>query len=258
MPPEVKTAAMTQEKPPRPSQHAAPAWRRHLPLMVVLCVAVFGILTLRDHLSFEALRDNRDALLAFRDSHYAATAALFVLAYVAIVAFSLPGATAATLTGGFLFGLFPGALFNVVAATTGAVLIFLAVRTGLGAQMAARIDARDGAVKRLMQGIRQNEFSVLLTMRLIPVLPFFVANVIPAFVGVRLQVFTLSTFLGIMPGGVVYTWVGAGLGEVFARGETPDLGIIFEPHILGPLLGLAALALLPAILRTFQKKGTRT
>jgi len=231
---------------------SAPGWRQRLPLVLVVLVALTGALLLRDHLTFDALRENRDLLLAFRDSHYALTAVLFVAAYVSIVAFSLPGATAGTLTGGFLFGVFPGALFSVVGASIGAVLIFLAVRAGLGKGMAARIDASDGQLKRIAAAIRENAFSVLLSIRLAPVVPFFVMNVLPALIGVRLGVFAATTFLGIIPGAVVYTWVGAGLGEVFARGETPNLGIIFEWHILGPLLGLATLALLPLLLRRLR------
>ncbi|PZX39503.1 putative membrane protein YdjX (TVP38/TMEM64 family) [Roseinatronobacter thiooxidans] len=229
-------------------------WRQRLPIIIILLVAILGAVVLREYLSFDALRDNRAALIAFRDSNYLLTAAAFVLAYIAIVSFSLPGATAATLTGGFLFGVFPGAAFNIIAATIGAVLIFLAVRAGFGRSMAAKIDASDGRVKRMTQAIRANEFPVLFSLRLMPVLPFFVMNVIPALIGVRISVFAATTFLGIMPGGIIYTWVGAGLGDVFARDETPDLGIIFEPHILGPLLGLAALSLLPTILKSLRGK----
>lgn len=229
-------------------------WRARLPLIAVILIAVIGAVALRDYLSFDALRDNREALLAFRDANYTLTAFAFVAAYIVIVAFSLPGATPATLTGGFLFGLFPGALFNVLGATIGAVLIFLAVRTGLGRGLAAKIDASDGRVKRITQAIRDNGASVLFSMRLVPVLPFFVANVIPALFGVRLSVFAATTFFGIIPGGIVYTWVGVGLGEVFARGETPNLGIIFELHILGPLLGLAALSFLPTIVQSIRKE----
>jgi uncharacterized membrane protein YdjX (TVP38/TMEM64 family) len=229
-------------------------WRQRLPIIIILLVAILGAVVLREYLSFDALRDNRAALIAFRDSNYLLTAAAFVLAYIAIVSFSLPGATAATLTGGFLFGVFPGAMFNIIAATIGAVLIFLAVRAGFGRSMAAKIDASDGRVKRMTQAIRANEFPVLFSLRLMPVLPFFVMNVIPALIGVRISVFAATTFLGIMPGGIIYTWVGAGLGDVFARDETPDLGIIFEPHILGPLLGLAALSLLPTILKSLRGK----
>ncbi len=239
---------MAELPPPRPG------WRQRLPLIVIAVVAVIGALTLRDYLSFEALRDNRAALLAFRDAHYLLTASAFIAAYIAIVAFSLPGATAATLTGGFLFGLFPGAFFNLTAATIGAVLIFLAVRAGFGRALSARIDAGEGRVKQITAAIRANEVPVLLSLRLMPVLPFFVMNVIPALIGVRLSVFAATTFFGIMPGGFIYTWVGAGLGEVFARDETPDMGIIFEPHILGPLLGLAALSLLPVLVRAYRSR----
>ena len=92
---------------------------RHVPLLAILIVAIIGAFTLRDYLSFDTLRDNREALLAFRDNHYVMTVLVFLLAYVGIVGFSLPGGTIATLTGGFLFATFPGAFYNVLAATIG-------------------------------------------------------------------------------------------------------------------------------------------
>jgi uncharacterized membrane protein YdjX (TVP38/TMEM64 family) len=226
---------------------------RKLPILLIVAAAVAGAFLLKDHLSFAALAENRETLLAFRDAHYLWASLGFVAAYVVIVAFSLPGATIATLTGGFLFGLFPGAMYNVGAATLGAVAVFLAARAGFGEGVARRVEAGGGAGARLMAGLRENEWSVLLTMRLIPVVPFFLANLIPAFVGTRVLPFAVTTFLGIIPGGVVYTSVGAGLGEVFARGETPDLGIIFAPHVLLPILGLAALSALPILLKKLRK-----
>lgn len=229
---------------------------RAIPVLAILVVATIGFFTLRDYISFEALRDNREALIAFRDANYLGTALIFIAIYVGIVGFSLPGATIATLTGGFLFGVFPGALFNVVAASTGATLIFLAAKWGFGERLAAKMEASDGAVKRIKDGIDENQWSVLFLMRLVPAVPFFVANLIPALVGVSLWRFVVTTFLGIIPGGVVYTSVGAGLGEVFERGETPNLGIIFEPQILFPILGLSALAALPIVIKAFRKKGT--
>ncbi len=229
---------------------------RYLPLIAIAVVAVVGFFTLRDYLTFDTLRDNREALLAFRDANYIATVAVFMLAYVAIVAFSLPGATIATLTGGFLFATFPGALFNVTAATLGAIAIFLAARWGLGERLAARMETGEGMIKRIKDGIDENQWSMLFLIRLVPAVPFFVANLVPALVGVPLLRFAVSTFLGIIPGAVVFTSVGAGLGEVFERGETPNLGIIFEPQILLPILGLCALAALPIILKAVRgKKG---
>lgn len=227
-------------------------WGRLLPFAAILVVAGVGAATLGDVLSYEALRDNREALLSFRDAHYAQTVLFFMIVYIAIVAFSLPGALVASLTGGFLFGTMAGSLVNVSSATIGATLIFLAARWGFGDRMSARMDTSQGRIKRIKDGIDENQWSMLFLIRLVPVVPFFVANLIPAIVGVPLRRFVISTFVGIIPGAVVYTSVGAGLGEVFERGETPNLGVIFEPHILLPILGLCALAILPVILKALR------
>ena len=232
---------MTQS-PPQGS-----VWTRRLPLIAIAVVAVVGAFTLRDYLTFETLAENRERLIAFRDANYLVTVLGFIAAYIVIVAFSLPGATIATLTGGFLFATFPGALFNVTGATLGAIAIFLAARWGLGERLAAKMENGQGAVKRIKDGIDENQWSMLFLIRLVPAVPFFVANLVPALVGVPLVRFAVST---------VYTSVGAGLGEVFARGETPNLGIIFEPHILLPILGLCVLAALPILIKAVRgKKG---
>jgi uncharacterized membrane protein YdjX (TVP38/TMEM64 family) len=229
------------------------AWLRRLPILVITVAAVTGAIFFRDAISFDTLARHREELLAFRDAHYLATVLAFLAAYVAIVALSLPGGTVATLTGGFLFGLFPGVLFNVVGATAGAILIFLAARTGFGERLSAKLASGGGATARLIEGIRQNEWSVLLLMRLVPVVPFFLANLIPAFTGTRLRVYAATTFLGIIPGAFVFTSVGSGLGKVFALGEKPDLSILFTAPVLGPILGLAVLAALPILLKTLRK-----
>lgn len=227
---------------------------RYLPLALIACLAIVGAVTLRDYISFDALRDNREALIAFRESNFALTTAVFVLAYVVIVAFSLPGAVIATLTGGFLFGTGLGTVFNVVGATLGAIVIFQAARLGLGDKLKARMDASEGVVAKIKKGIDENQWSMLFFIRLVPAVPFFVANLIPAFVGVPLHRFAISTLIGIIPGTLVFTSVGAGLGAVFAAGQSPDLGIIFEPHILLPILGLCALAVLPVVIKALSGK----
>ncbi|WP_386625295.1 TVP38/TMEM64 family protein [Sulfitobacter geojensis] len=228
--------------------------QRYLPLIAIAIVAVIGAFTLRDYISFDVLRDNREALLAFRDDNFLLTVLMFIGVYVAVVGFSLPGAVIVTLTGGFLFGTVLGTAFNVTGATLGAILIFLAARMGLGNRLKEKMDASDGMVAKIKKGIDENQWSMLFFIRLVPAVPFFVANLIPAFVGVPLFRFAVSTFLGIIPGSLVYTSVGAGLGEVFARGETPNLGIIFEPHILLPILGLTALSVLPVLIKAVTGK----
>ena len=225
-------------------------------MIAIVLVAVAGFFTLRDYLSFETLRDNREALIAFRDANYLLTGIGFIAAYILIVGFSLPGAGIATITGGFLFGTLFGVIFSVTGATIGAVMIFLAARLGFGENLKARMEASDGMVRKIKEGIDNNQWSMLFFIRLVPAVPFFVANLIPAFLGVMLYRFVISTFLGIIPGSLVYTSVGAGLGTVFARGETPNFGIIFEPYILFPLLGLCALSLLPVMIKAVTgKKG---
>lgn len=225
-----------------------------MPLALILSAAVVGAFACRDVLSFEALAEHRAELLAFRDANYLLASLGFVAAYTLIVAFSVPGATIVTLAGGFLFGLFPGVAYNVLGATLGAVAVFLAARAGLGTDVAERIKARGGAAARLQAGLQESQWSALLTMRLVPVVPFFLANLIPAFAGIRLWPFALTTALGIIPGGFVFTSVGVGLGEVFSRGETPDLGVIFSAPVLIPLLGLAALSALPMVLKALKRK----
>lgn len=229
-------------------------WLRHLPFIGIVIVAVAGALTLGEYLSFDTLRDNREALLAVRDQNYLALVALFISVYVVIVAFSLPGAAVASVTGGFLFGLTAGTGYNVVAATLGACAIFLAARWGLGQALAARLDTSTGRLARLKDGLHENEISVLFLLRLVPVVPFFVANLLPALVGVRLRNFVWTTALGIVPGAVVFTWIGVGLGEVFDRGDVPDLSLLWAPHVIGPILGLCGLAALPIVIKALRGK----
>lgn len=247
---------MTNSKDTNTDSGSKSGLMRYLPLAVILFAAVIGALTLRDYLNFDTLRDNREALIAFRDSNYAMTALVFVGIYILIVGFSLPGASFATLTGGFLFGTLFGTMLNVTAATTGATVIFLAARYGVGSKLAEKIDNTEGPIKKIKAGIDENQWSMLFLLRLLPAVPFFIANLIPAFMQVPLHRFVISTFLGIIPGTAVFSSIGAGLGGVFEAGETPDLGIIFEPQILLPILGLAALAMLPIVKKAMTgKKG---
>lgn len=227
---------------------------RHLPLAAILIAAIAGSWYLGDYASFDTLRENRDLLLAYRDAHFVWMALGFVAVYVLIVAFSLPGAAVASITGGFLFGLAAGTALNVIAATIGASAIFAAARMGLGETLTHRLDGANGAVRRLREGLREHEINVLLLLRLVPVVPFFVANLLPALVGVRFRNFLWTTAVGIIPGALVYTWIGVGLGEVFDRGGSPDLSLLWEPHVIGPLLGLCVLAALPILFKSLRAR----
>jgi uncharacterized membrane protein YdjX (TVP38/TMEM64 family) len=226
--------------------------RRALPLIVLVAVAVPAFLFAAEHLGFESLRGNRDALIAFRDANPVLTAGIYALVYVAAVALSLPGGVWMTLAGGFLFGAVGATALTVVAATTGASLLFLAAKSGLGDALHARLAGQGGRMARLERALRENEVSVLLLIRLVPAVPFFVANLAPAFLGVKLRTYVWTTFLGIIPGTAVFSWLGAGLGSVLEAGGEPDLSILFTWPVLGPILGLAALSALPMVLRALR------
>ena len=225
--------------------------RRLLPVGVVSIGAVALYVFGRDYLSFEALKNNRDVLAAWRDAHFALVALAYVSIYAIAVALSFPGGLALTLAGGFLFGTWGGGLLAVSGATVGAIAIFMIAKTGFGDALRARAGPW---IKRAEAGFRENEVSFLLIMRLVPAIPFFAANLVPAFLGASLGKYAWTTFIGIMPGAFVYASVGAGLNGVLARGESPNLGVIFEIQVLGPLLGLAALSALPIVMKGMRRR----
>jgi uncharacterized membrane protein YdjX (TVP38/TMEM64 family) len=238
---------------PNPTKHLASVWLRRAPLLVILGLALVALIFFGDLVQLETLSKHYTALLAYRDANFAMTAFGFVALYTLIVILALPGALIASITGGVLFGVLFGTVLNFSAAIVGATAIFLAAKTGFGADVSAKLAASGGAGARFQEAIQRNEWSALLTMRLVPVLPFFLANLIPAFMGIRLKVFFVTTAIGIIPGCIVYTWVGAGLAQVLARGQMPDLSILSSVNVWGPLSALGVLAALPMALRFFRK-----
>jgi uncharacterized membrane protein YdjX (TVP38/TMEM64 family) len=248
MPPSTPVAGAT----PR----AAFSLRRLWPLgvLAVGLGAVFA-LGLDQYLTFEALRANRAGLTAFVTEHAILAGALYLLIYAAVVALSVPGGAVLTITGGFLFGTLAGTGLVVVAATLGATLLFLIAKTTFGEALRARAGPFLG---RMEAGFRENALSYLLVLRLIPLFPFFVVNLVPAFLGVSLRTYVLGTFFGIIPGSFVYTSVGAGLGSVFDRQEAFSPAGILTPEIVIALVGLALLTLLPVAYRKLRARRLPT
>ena len=208
-----------------------------------------GFTLLRDYLSYETLRNNHESLVNFKNENYWVTVIIFIISYITLVTFALPGSPIASLTGGFLFGLAFGTFLNVTAAATGATLIFLAAKNGFGNKLTQRIDASEGSIRKIRDGIKRDEISYLFLIRLIPIIPFAVANLVPALFGVSLRNFFFTTYIGIIPGGIVFTWLGSGLSEIFKQNEEPNFSIIFEIYVIGPILCLCLLSFLPIILK---------
>jgi uncharacterized membrane protein YdjX (TVP38/TMEM64 family) len=186
-------------------------------------------------LSLDSVKANRDALLAFAQRHFVAALALAFLVYAGATALSLPGGLVLSLTMGFVFGRWVGTALVVVAATVGATLVFLAARY-LFADAARR---KLGALgERINAGFTDNAFSWLLFLRLVPLFPFFLVNLAPAFTSVPLRTYVLATAIGIIPGTFVYVNLGQALGRIDSLS-----GLLSRETLLAfGLLGLFALA----------------
>ncbi len=224
--------------------------RRFWPLiLLVVLFALFYYFRINQYLSFSSLRLHYQELISWTNNHYLSAAILFMVCYIICVAASFPGAVILTLTGGLLFGIFWGVIFVVISATLGSIIIFSIVRFSLSDWVAQKTS---GWVKKMRLGFQHNAFSYLLILRLIPIFPFWVVNIVPALLGVKARTFILATFLGIIPGSIIYTSLGNSLNHLFEQGQTPNLKIIFSPEILLPLLGLALLSMLPIIYKKFK------
>lgn len=223
-------------------------------LPVILLAAGFAAAYTFDlgrYFSIDALRDHREALAAFVSDHALLSYAAFAVVYAVTVAFSIPGAAVLTVAGGFLFGTVTASILVIFGATAGATAIFLAARTALSGFLRHKAGKW---ITRIGRGFHDNAVGYLLFLRLVPAFPFFAVNIAPAFLSVRTWTYVWTTFVGIIPGTVVYAAVGAGLGKVFDRGETPDLAGILSPEIILALTGLAILALLPGLFARLRKR----
>ena len=220
----------------------SPSFWRLIPLaMLLLAAAVFVLGGGRHYLTFAQLVAHRAALcnLAVRGGALAVIG--FIFGYAGLTALSLPGATLMTLASGFLFGPWLGAIYALVGATLGACAVFLAARAGV----AGLADRAGPTVQRLKSGFRENAFNYLLCLRLIPIFPFWLVNLVAGASGMNLPIYLAATFFGMIPGAFVYAGIGNGVSALIEAGQPPDPYTIFRPNILLPLIGLAVLALLP-------------
>ncbi|WP_207458039.1 VTT domain-containing protein [Azospirillum sp. SYSU D00513] len=220
-------------------------------LLVAGLAAAFGF-GLHEQLSLTSLARHHAELEGFVRERGALAALAYVGLYALAVALSIPCGMALTLAGGLLFGTAAGTAFAVMGATLGATLLFLVARTALGGTLRARAGPW---AARLEAGFRENAFIYLLVLRLTPLLPFWLVNLVPAVLGMPVGAFALATLVGIVPATLVYASVGNGLGAVLEAGTAPNLrGLLLRAEILLPLLGLALLALLPVAVRWWRRR----
>lgn len=255
--------------PDETAQKTSPSpLRRWLPLLV-LVAALAGAFGLGAHrlLSMEALVLNKAALEKLVADHRVLAIVAFAVIYVVVTALSIPGALFLTLIGGFLFPLWIAFPVILIAATTGATLLFLVAGSSLGAALRERAN---GTAAKLAAGLRADAASYLLFLRLVPVFPFALVNLAPALVGVPLRTFVWTTFVGILPGTLAFTVAAGSLGGILDQQKrahdaclaagSPSCPIVFDP---GALIGremllvfaaLGCVALIPVVARRFLKK----
>lgn len=212
---------------------------------MLIGLAFAGYFLLRG-VGWDTLASHQSLLLAWVGAHPVISASLYLVAYIATAALSLPNASVLTVAGGLLFGAVGGCLLTVCGACIGASVLLVVVRYALAARL-KRYHNRVPAVLRAR--LETDGFSYLLALRLIPLFPFWIVNLAAAVGGVRLLVFVPATLIGIIPTSYILSTIGAGIGSLLARGQTPDLSVLFSLPIMLPLLALAAISLLPAILR---------
>lgn len=228
-----------------PQAPAKQGWKKRAAILAgfVGLIVLLLFSGVQDFLSLDTLRENREVLLAFVEANYLAAVVAFMLAYILAVTFSLPGAVWLSIAGGFIFSAGPATVYIVIAATIGATLVFLLARYVLGDSLRQKAG---GAIDRMRDGFQEDAFSYMLVLRLVPLFPFFIVNLVPAFLNVPIRIYVIGTGLGIIPGAFVYALVGSGLGAVFDAGGNVDPGaVLLRPEVIGSLLGLAALALIP-------------
>lgn len=229
---------------------------RVVPVLVLLAgLSAFLFLAPDQHRLLDALQDHRAMLTGWALSHPLAAAMAFILFYTLVTAFSLPIASLVTVFGGFLFGAVWGTVWAVLGATFGACLVFLAVRLAFLDLARARFGRK---MARLEQGFARDALGYMLFLRLVPLFPFFLVNIAPAFFGVRLRTFALATLLGIIPGTFVFANVGRSLGLALDRAEGLSLETILTLDLFLALSLLGLLALVPSAYRRLRsRRGAR-
>jgi uncharacterized membrane protein YdjX (TVP38/TMEM64 family) len=240
-----------------------------LPLVLVIVLAGIAYLAVGEGgISLEALVRHRATIDTFVSGHHLLALLAYIVLYVGAVALSLPGATFLTVAGGFLFGTVIGASAAVIGATLGATLIFLVARTALGEPLLRRAGPR---ANQLAKEFRDDAFSYLLFLRLVPAFPFFLVNLVPAFAGVGLAPFVTATALGIIPGAIVFALAGTGLDSVITAQQNSyqqciasggsgcriafDTMDVLTPQLIAALAAVGLLSLMPVVLKHWRARS---
>jgi uncharacterized membrane protein YdjX (TVP38/TMEM64 family) len=218
--------------------------RKHTKIIILLFL-IIGVIALARYsplstvLTFENLKQHRLSLQAFVHENYGVSLLTFIAVYVLVAALSIPGAVILTLAGGFLFNTIVATAAVNIGATAGAVLSFLTARYLLGNLLQEKY--REQLLK-FNQELDRNGGRYLLTLRLIPLFPFFMINFLSGLTKIPITTFVWTTSLGIVPGTVVFAFAGQQLGSINTLSE------ILSGKVLAAFAVTAFFTLLPVVL----------
>ena len=205
---------------------------------LVIILALF-----QDFLTFEVLSKNKKILLSWVEQRVLWSVLIFSLFYIVVVVFSAPFATILTVSGGFVFGAVLGSFLSVMSASFGATLLFLLIKSKFGHYFELKIEDNE-SLKYIRVGIEKNLWSYLLLIRLVPIVPFWIANIAPALLGVKGLTYAVTTFFGILPATIFYSYIGSTIDTSFS-GTSPDLSVYSKIEFIIPVSGLILLTIIP-------------
>jgi uncharacterized membrane protein YdjX (TVP38/TMEM64 family) len=217
-------------------------------LIIIVVIVAIRITGVHRYLTFENLQTQKDILHSFVEGNFLLAVIIFILIYAVSVAFSIPGATILTLAGGLVFGTIPGAIFVNVGATAGAIGVFIFARYLLGAKLQEKYAEK---LAKFNRELEINGYSYLLTLRFIPLFPFWMINLFAGLTKIPLRTYAWTTALGILPGSLVYTYTGNQLNTI------NSLKDIFSWNILMAFVLLGLLALFPTFLNHLKRRKNK-
>lgn len=224
--------------------------KKYFPLLFILTLLfLFYLLDFNRFFSFNYLKEQRMELLSWVEKYPIRAPMLYMLTYAFLTAISFPGGAFFTIFGGFLFGQPFSTLYVVIGATIGACTIFLAAQTAFRDLFRQFVLPYLG---RMEKELSTNAVSYLFFLRLVPLFPFWIVNIAPAFFDIPLRTFFITTFFGIIPGTFVFTQAGVGLGAILDQGERFSLQAILNPQVKIALFALGVFALIPILLRKLK------
>ena len=229
--------------------------RRFAPVgLIVAALAIGYAMGWQRFFTLDYLAQSQTMLLDAVATHPVVSRLAFFAAYTAAVAVAFPAASILTIFAGFLFGWIQGGLIVAFGATLGACILFLAAQTAFGDSLRSRVG---GAAKAMSEGFEKDAFNYLLFLRLAPIFPFFVINIVPALFKVPLKTYATATLLGILPGTFAYAFLGQGLGSSLdaatKAGTSLSVKDLITPQLLTAFVVLALAALLPIVVKRLRK-----